>query len=113
MPLRRYQMPAFVLQTSSACKLEPLARRMVTGPGAGFATLPVETGFELTRSRAESGRVLGVDFAILEVNCLAEEDVLSSGSTGESDSWCASAASAENPFETRGATWDTPESCEA
>ena len=99
MPLRRYQMPAFVLQTSSASKVEPSASRMVTGPRPDFVTSPVETGFELTRTRAESGRVLGVVFAVVEVDGSTEGDVLSSGAPGDSDSCCASSALAATSFE--------------
>lgn len=81
-------MPAFVLQTSSACSVEPSASLIVTGPRSCFVTFPVETGFELTRRRAESGRVLGVVLSVLEDGGLAECGVLA-GDTGVSDSSCA------------------------
>src|SRR5688572_3737848 len=54
-PLRRYQMPAFVFQTSSACMVDPSVSRIVIDPLAGLVMLPVETGFELTLSGLESG----------------------------------------------------------
>lgn len=49
MPLRRYQMPSRVRQTSSASIFPPAVRRMIALPPllGPFAGPPVETGFRL------------------------------------------------------------------
>ena len=84
-PRRRYQIPSPVSHTSSASTLVPLVSRIVTGPRLVSSLPPVDTGLELSATRADSTRAAGDGIALGEGDGSAEGDALASGVGGENN----------------------------
>ena len=75
-PLRRYQIPSPVSQTSSASTLVPLVSRMTTAPPFGLSSAPVDTGLELRTARAASALAEGEGVPVGEGDASGEGETL-------------------------------------
>jgi hypothetical protein len=76
-PLRRYQIPSLVRQTSSAGIRDPFVSRIVTEPDLAASVALVDTGAELTVPLVCVFRNCGVGFAEGEGDDPGEGDPLS------------------------------------